>query len=180
MMLAKRPPNWGPILYASRRLGSVGCCSRTVVCSRLEDERTWAATRMPRQKTSIWSPLKIEEGCLKIEWLCCPSIGPVRKTRSFDEAKLDLTPSGWVKNRIEKYGFVEGVDYHKVVVNSHGPGQKPIDYHATVTMAKELAIVENNDRGRIFAGIATDLLGGLDLHADSLAVEPRQIRCHVV
>jgi hypothetical protein len=65
-------------------------------------------------------------------------------------------------------------------VNSHGPGQKPIDYHATVTMAKELAIVENNDRGRIFAGIATDLLDGLDLHADSLAVEPRQIRRHVV
>lgn len=58
--------------------------------------------------------------------------------------------STWIKDRIEQYGFVEGEDYSPVLGNrSDGlPGKPRTEYHLTLDMAKELAMVENNDRGR--------------------------------
>lgn len=65
----------------------------------------------------------------------------------FIESKQDF--STWIKARIEKYGFAEGEDYvvHKFVDNPAG-GRPTLDYHLTIEMAKELAMVENNDKGR--------------------------------
>lgn len=58
--------------------------------------------------------------------------------------------SSWIKDRIEQYGFVEGEDYSPVSGNrSDGrPGKQRTDYHLTLDTAKELAMVENNERGR--------------------------------
>jgi phage anti-repressor protein len=61
--------------------------------------------------------------------------------------------SNWIKGRIEEYGFVEGEDYHLAksgeVVNRPQGGGTPGDlYLLSVDMAKELAIVENNETGR--------------------------------
>ncbi|WP_051305074.1 antA/AntB antirepressor family protein [Chitinilyticum litopenaei] len=58
--------------------------------------------------------------------------------------------SNWIKDRIEQYGFVEGEDYSPVLANrSDGkPGKGRTDYHITLDMAKELAMVENNEMGR--------------------------------
>ncbi|AVX11478.1 MULTISPECIES: antA/AntB antirepressor family protein [Stutzerimonas stutzeri group] len=70
--------------------------------------------------------------------------------------------STWVKDRIEQYGFVEGEDYSSVLANrgtfdspnrgnqtgGRGGDRRSIDYHLTLDMAKELAMVENNDQGR--------------------------------
>ena len=55
--------------------------------------------------------------------------------------------STWIKSRIEKYGFVENVDYltlHKKVER-----QKLIEYFISIDMAKELSMIENNDAGKI-------------------------------
>jgi phage anti-repressor protein len=52
----------------------------------------------------------------------------------------------WIKERIEKYGFTEGDDFFG---NSRKTRGRPAtDYHLTLDMAKELAMVENNERGR--------------------------------
>lgn len=64
--------------------------------------------------------------------------------------------SHWIQDRIEKYGFVEGVDYRSPNLASGEnqglrrfiPGGNRKDYHLTVEMAKELALLENNDTGR--------------------------------
>lgn len=63
--------------------------------------------------------------------------------------------SSWVKGRIRKFGFIEGVDFIAVknlsspdLVNSKSRAQTLIDYHLTMDMAKELAMVENNPKGR--------------------------------
>jgi phage anti-repressor protein len=61
--------------------------------------------------------------------------------------------STWIKGRIAEYGFVEGEDYHLPesgeVVNRPQGGGTPRDlYLLSVDMAKELAIVENNETGR--------------------------------
>jgi len=56
--------------------------------------------------------------------------------------------SDWIKQRIEKYGFVEGEDwvFHKFVKNSNG---RPVtNYIISLDMAKELSMVEANDIGR--------------------------------
>jgi anti-repressor protein len=54
--------------------------------------------------------------------------------------------STWIKGRIEKYSFAEGEDFtvHKFVDGR----ATVIDYHLTIEMAKELAMVENNEKGR--------------------------------
>lgn len=75
--------------------------------------------------------------------------------------------SNWIKDRITKYGFAEDVDY---IVTFDSPGlanqltlkdvcspnlaskgrggHNAKEYHLTLNMAKELAMLENNERGR--------------------------------
>lgn len=55
----------------------------------------------------------------------------------------------WIGRRIKDYGFEEGVDF-TVVKNGHGKnGQfQPTEYIISLDMAKELAMVENNEQGR--------------------------------
>lgn len=60
----------------------------------------------------------------------------------------------WVKDRIKQYGFVKGQDF--VIVKNTFPqnggkvkmGRPTVDYHITLDMAKELAMIENNEQGR--------------------------------
>lgn len=52
----------------------------------------------------------------------------------------------WIKNRIEQYEFIENQDYIKQTVLTGG--RPKIDYHITLDMAKELCMVENNEKGR--------------------------------
>lgn len=53
----------------------------------------------------------------------------------------------WIKQRIAEYGFVESEDFSPIRGKSRG-GRPSADYYLTLDMAKELAMVENNDRGR--------------------------------
>ena len=55
--------------------------------------------------------------------------------------------STWIKERIEKYGFIEGKDFSPKLGESTG-GRPTIEYDLSLSMAKELAIVENNEKGR--------------------------------
>lgn len=59
----------------------------------------------------------------------------------------------WIGARIEQFGFVEGLDY--TLRRTDLPGcraprgmQGGIDYQITLDMAKELSIVERNDKGK--------------------------------
>jgi phage anti-repressor protein len=72
-----------------------------------------------------------------------------RELHHFLESKQDF--SNWIKNRIEKYGFVENQDfevYNKIIENPQG-GRPTIEYALSVDMAKELSMVENNEKGRL-------------------------------
>ena len=66
----------------------------------------------------------------------------------FLESKQDF--STWIKRRIEKYEFIEGQDYllHKFVEQLPSGAKHCIEYLISLDMAKELAMVENNERGR--------------------------------
>jgi len=58
--------------------------------------------------------------------------------------------ANWIKQRIDKYKFLENQDFVKLnnfvmVGNLKRP---QIDYYLTIDMAKELCMVENNETGR--------------------------------
>ena len=71
-----------------------------------------------------------------------------RELHQFLESKQDF--STWIKNRIEKYGLVENEDYavfHKFMENPNG-GRPQIEYALTIDAAKELSMVEGNEKGK--------------------------------
>ncbi|HEF7797513.1 TPA: antA/AntB antirepressor family protein [Campylobacter jejuni] len=54
--------------------------------------------------------------------------------------------SNWIKNRISHYNFIENQDYIIELVYTKGRPRK--EYYITLDMAKELCMVENNEKGR--------------------------------
>jgi len=62
--------------------------------------------------------------------------------------------STWIKEKIENYGFEDKIDYSietPKTGNQKGKGgdRRSIEYSLTLSTAKELAMVQNNDAGRI-------------------------------
>lgn len=53
----------------------------------------------------------------------------------------------WIVRRIEEYGFEEGQDFCSILSKSSG-GRPAKDYHLSLDMAKELAMVEKTPKGR--------------------------------
>ncbi|EAJ6962788.1 phage antirepressor Ant [Campylobacter jejuni] len=54
--------------------------------------------------------------------------------------------ANWIKNRISHYSFIENQDYIIELVYTKGRPLK--EYYVTLDMAKELCMVENNEKGR--------------------------------
>lgn len=59
----------------------------------------------------------------------------------------------WIKTRIAKYDFLENQDFALISQNyeikeGRGGDRRSVDYHLSLGMAKELAMVENNAKGR--------------------------------
>lgn len=72
-----------------------------------------------------------------------------RELHEFLEVGKDF--STWIKDRLQKYDFVENVDYIKLTnsgefINTGLQGR--IDYVLKLDAAKEIAMVENNEKGR--------------------------------
>lgn len=71
-----------------------------------------------------------------------------RELWSFLESKRQF--GNWITERIEKYKFVDGIDFcsfNNFVKREIG-GSTAKEYHISLDMAKELAMVENNTKGR--------------------------------
>lgn len=59
--------------------------------------------------------------------------------------------ANWIRNRIEKYGFVENQDFcsfNKVIKRENG-ATTITEYALSLDMAKELCMIENNETGRM-------------------------------
>ena len=70
---------------------------------------------------------------------------------AFLESKQEF--ANWIKGRIEKYGFVEGLDYTlNKIVERENQGlrnwQERIEYRLSLDMGKQIAMVEGNQKGR--------------------------------
>lgn len=68
-----------------------------------------------------------------------------RDLHAFLESKEAYTR--WIARHVEKYGFVAGQDFMTKMSESTG-GRPSEDHILTMDMAKELSMVQNNERGR--------------------------------
>lgn len=76
------------------------------------------------------------------------SVVSARDLHQFLESKQEF--ANWIKNRIEKYGLVENEDYvvfDNLIKNPQG-GRPQVEYALTIDAAKELSMVEGNDKGK--------------------------------
>ena len=68
-----------------------------------------------------------------------------RELHEFLEVKSKF--ADWFKNRVSEFGFVENSDFVSVskILESGG---RSIEYHISIDMAKELSMLERNDKGK--------------------------------
>lgn len=72
-----------------------------------------------------------------------------RELHVFLESKQDF--STWIKNRIEKYDLIENVDFvaaPQIYGTANGGHSTRMEYALSVDAAKELSMVEGNEKGK--------------------------------
>jgi anti-repressor protein len=68
-----------------------------------------------------------------------------RELHEFLEVGKDFT--NWIKDRIEKYGFIENEDFIIFAENGENPGRPKTEYILSMDTAKEISMVQNNEKG---------------------------------
>ncbi|WCD79146.1 antA/AntB antirepressor family protein [Pseudomonas sp. TUM22785] len=61
--------------------------------------------------------------------------------------QVDARFNDWIARRIGEYEFQDGRDFYSLLSKSNG-GRPSREFHVTLDMAKELAMVERNEKGR--------------------------------
>ena len=69
-----------------------------------------------------------------------------RELHEFLEVKSRF--NDWINNRIEEYGFIENQDFVRFHKKMEANNATMIEYHITLDMAKELAMVERTEKGK--------------------------------
>lgn len=69
-----------------------------------------------------------------------------REFHKFLESSQDF--STWIKNRMDKFDFIENLDHtiYSKILEKMEKGRPFEEYAITIDMAKELAMVENNEK----------------------------------
>ena len=58
----------------------------------------------------------------------------------------------WINKRVKEYGFIENIDFVAITqkkVTAQGNASEYIDHLLKINMAKELAMIENNEKGKV-------------------------------
>ena len=71
-----------------------------------------------------------------------------RNLHEFLEVKTKFAT--WIQRKIEKYGFIENINFIRISQNweTSSGGTQSIEYHISTNMAKELSMLEENDKGK--------------------------------
>lgn len=71
-----------------------------------------------------------------------------RDLHAFLEVKAKF--ADWIKNRINDFGFVEGLDFCTIskILEKPQSGRPSVEYYVSINMAKELSMVERNEKGK--------------------------------
>ncbi|WP_339053333.1 antA/AntB antirepressor family protein [Arsenophonus endosymbiont of Crataerina pallida] len=69
-----------------------------------------------------------------------------RDLHAFLESKQEF--ANWIKDRIQQYGFIEHQDFLINLSKTPNGGRPAKEYHISLDMAKELSMVERNEKGK--------------------------------
>lgn len=69
-----------------------------------------------------------------------------RDLHAFLESKQKF--ADWIKDRIQQYGFIESQDFIVILGKTPNGGRPAKEYHISLDMAKELSMVERNEKGK--------------------------------
>ena len=69
-----------------------------------------------------------------------------RELHEFLESKRQF--ANWIQEQIDSYGFIEGEDFLTNLLKTPNGGRPRIEYHISLDMAKELSMVERNEKGK--------------------------------
>jgi anti-repressor protein len=69
-----------------------------------------------------------------------------RQLHSFLQVKSSF--NDWFKNRVRDFGFTENLDFTSSKILVKLQGRPEVQYQLTLDMAKELAMIERNEKGR--------------------------------
>lgn len=102
-----------------------------------------------------------------------------RELHEFLEVGKDFTT--WMKDRIEKFGFVDGEDYSPEMGRTSELGGRPkTEYILRLDMAKEIAMLEGNDQGKkvrkYFIAIETKARREPSMNVDLLTPEMQMFK----
>lgn len=90
---------------------------------------------------------KIEDGIIPIyESKIKEKLVNARELHEALNSKRDF--SNWITDRIKKYNFIEEEDFSTILLESTG-GRPKKEYILKLDVAKEIALIENNEQGRI-------------------------------
>lgn len=83
---------------------------------------------------------------IQVKWFGEKKINAVdgRELHQFVENRYQF--SNWISDRIKQYEFTEGVDFTTIKNSLYSPPRK--DYWLSIDMAKELCMVEKNEKGK--------------------------------
>lgn len=68
-----------------------------------------------------------------------------RELHAFLEVKTRF--NDWIANRISEFGFTENKDFVSLTENLVSGGKQNV-FHISIDMAKELSMLERNDKGK--------------------------------
>ena len=90
---------------------------------------------------------KIEDGIIPIyESKIKEKLVNARELHEALNSKRDF--SNWITDRIKKYNFIEDEDFSTILLESTG-GRPKKEYILRLDVAKEIALIENNEQGKI-------------------------------
>ncbi|WP_169719238.1 antA/AntB antirepressor family protein, partial [Arsenophonus nasoniae] len=69
-----------------------------------------------------------------------------RDLHAFLESKQKF--ADWIKDRIQQYAFIESQDFIVILGKTPNGGRPAKEYHISLDMAKELSMVERNEKGK--------------------------------
>lgn len=106
------------------------------------DDMNYRAIEANRQPTAGQSLIPVKQGAIGgVPTMVCDA----RELHKFLGVGKRFTT--WMQDRVKQYGFIEGEDFLPSLGESAG-GRPSTEYQLSLDMAKELAMVENNDQGR--------------------------------
>ena len=100
-----------------------------------------------------------------------------RELHAFLESRQEF--ANWIKSRIADFGFIDDQDFLTILSKTPNGGRPSREYFITLSMAKELAMVERNDKGKQARQYFIECEKQLQANQAQLPTDPFLLIAHV-